>query len=126
MACGIATYDRNAHFTLTRNFPGTNNMSTSTKLFEPFKLGPLTLPNRLVMAPLTRSRAGAARVPNELMAQYYRQRASAGLIVSEATSVTPMGVGYSARNQATACGRRRAVRISRRNSGWPLPAVSPP
>jgi 2,4-dienoyl-CoA reductase-like NADH-dependent reductase (Old Yellow Enzyme family) len=64
-------------------------------LFDPLKVGDLTLPNRILMAPLTRSRAGTARVPNELMAQYYRQRASAGLIVSEATSVTPMGVGYA-------------------------------
>ncbi|MCK9588256.1 MAG: hypothetical protein M0Q93_02705 [Terrimicrobiaceae bacterium] len=45
------------------------------------------------MAPLTRSRAGAEREPNSLMAEYYRQRSGAGLILSEATSVTPMGVG---------------------------------
>jgi 2,4-dienoyl-CoA reductase-like NADH-dependent reductase (Old Yellow Enzyme family) len=64
-------------------------------LFDPLKVGDLTLPNRIVMAPLTRCRAGTQRMPNELMAQYYRQRASAGLIVSEATSVTPMGVGYA-------------------------------
>jgi 2,4-dienoyl-CoA reductase-like NADH-dependent reductase (Old Yellow Enzyme family) len=64
-------------------------------LFDPLKLGPLTLPNRILMAPLTRSRAGSARIPNLLMAQYYAQRASAGLILSEATSVTPMGVGYA-------------------------------
>jgi 2,4-dienoyl-CoA reductase-like NADH-dependent reductase (Old Yellow Enzyme family) len=64
-------------------------------LFDPLKLGDITLPNRIVMAPLTRSRAGAGRVPNELMALYYRQRAGAGLILSEATSVTPMGVGYA-------------------------------
>ena len=64
-------------------------------LFDPLKLGSLTLPNRIIMAPLTRSRAGAARQPNELMAAYYAQRASAGLIITEATSVTPMGVGYA-------------------------------
>ena len=64
-------------------------------LFDPLRVGALALPNRIVMAPLTRSRAGATRVPNELMAQYYRQRASAGLILSEATSVTPLGVGYA-------------------------------
>jgi 2,4-dienoyl-CoA reductase-like NADH-dependent reductase (Old Yellow Enzyme family) len=64
-------------------------------LFDPLKLGDLTLPNRIIMAPLTRSRADAVRVPNELMAEYYAQRASAGLIISEATSVTPMGVGYA-------------------------------
>lgn len=64
-------------------------------LFDPLKVGALTLPNRVIMAPLTRARAGAARQPNALMAEYYRQRASAGLILSEATSVTPMGVGYA-------------------------------
>jgi 2,4-dienoyl-CoA reductase-like NADH-dependent reductase (Old Yellow Enzyme family) len=64
-------------------------------LFDPLTLGDLTLPNRIIMAPLTRSRAGAVRVPNELMAEYYVQRASAGLIIAEATSVTQMGVGYA-------------------------------
>ncbi|MEI7610565.1 MAG: alkene reductase, partial [Rhodospirillaceae bacterium] len=64
-------------------------------LFDPVTLGALTLPNRIVMAPLTRSRSGPERVPNRLMAEYYVQRASAGLILSEATSVDPMGVGYA-------------------------------
>ena len=64
-------------------------------LFDPLELGDLTLPNRIIMAPLTRSRAGAERQPNEMMADYYAQRAGAGLIISEATSVTPMGVGYA-------------------------------
>jgi 2,4-dienoyl-CoA reductase-like NADH-dependent reductase (Old Yellow Enzyme family) len=63
-------------------------------LFQPLQLGELSLPNRILMAPLTRCRASAGRVPNALMADYYVQRASAGLIFSEATSVTPMGVGY--------------------------------
>jgi 2,4-dienoyl-CoA reductase-like NADH-dependent reductase (Old Yellow Enzyme family) len=67
-----------------------------TTLFDPLKVGALELPNRIVMAPLTRSRAdGGGRVPNAMMAEYYAQRASAGLILSEATSVTPMGVGYA-------------------------------
>jgi 2,4-dienoyl-CoA reductase-like NADH-dependent reductase (Old Yellow Enzyme family) len=67
-----------------------------TTLFDPLKVGALELPNRIVMAPLTRSRAdGGGRVPNALMAEYYAQRAAAGLILSEATSVTPMGVGYA-------------------------------
>jgi 2,4-dienoyl-CoA reductase-like NADH-dependent reductase (Old Yellow Enzyme family) len=66
-----------------------------TTLFDPLKIGALTLKNRIIMAPLTRQRAGAARVPNALMAQYYADRASAGLILSEATSVTPQGVGYA-------------------------------
>ncbi len=63
-------------------------------LFDPIQVGDLQLNNRIIMAPLTRCRASAGRVPNELMAQYYTQRASAGLIITEATSVTPMGVGY--------------------------------
>ena len=64
-------------------------------LFDPIKIGTLTLPNRVIMSPLTRSRAGSERVPNELMLEYYTQRRSAGLIITEATSVTPMGVGYA-------------------------------
>ena len=68
----------------------------SNTLFTPIRIGDLELPNRVVMAPLTRSRAvGGGRVPNALMAQYYEQRASAGLILSEATAVTPQGVGYA-------------------------------
>jgi len=64
-------------------------------LFDPLALGELRLPNRLIMSPLTRCRATPeGRVPNALMAEYYVQRATAGLILSEATSVTPMGVGY--------------------------------
>src|SRR6201995_1548027 len=66
-------------------------------LFDPLKLGALSLPNRVVMAPLTRSRATPdGRVPTDLLVDYYVQRASAGLIISEATSVTPRGVGYAA------------------------------
>jgi 2,4-dienoyl-CoA reductase-like NADH-dependent reductase (Old Yellow Enzyme family) len=65
-------------------------------LFDPITIGDITLKNRIVMAPLTRARAvGGARVPNALMAKYYEQRASAGLILSEATAVTPQGVGYA-------------------------------
>jgi NADH:flavin oxidoreductases, Old Yellow Enzyme family len=60
----------------------------------PLVLGEWRLPNRVVLAPLTRTRASAGRVPNAMMAEYYRQRAGAGLMLSEATSVTPMGVGY--------------------------------
>src|SRR3984893_18683124 len=68
-------------------------MSTS-KLLEPFKLGPITLPNRLVMAPLTRNRAVAGLVPNPLAVEYYGQRASAGLLVTEASQVSQQGQGY--------------------------------
>ncbi len=66
-----------------------------TTLFDPIRVGDLQLPNRIIMAPLTRSRAGAGRIANRLMAEYYTQRASAGLILSEATVVTSMGVGYA-------------------------------
>jgi len=66
----------------------------SDPLFQALQAGALLLPNRIVMAPLTRCRASAGRVPNAMMAAYYAQRASFGLILSEATSVSPMGVGY--------------------------------
>lgn len=71
------------------------NTTTAPSLFSPLQIGDLELPNRFIMAPLTRARAGASRVPNALMAEYYAQRASAGLILSEATSVDPMGIGYA-------------------------------
>jgi N-ethylmaleimide reductase len=64
------------------------------KLLSPLRLGDLELPNRVLMAPMTRSRAAAGNVPTSLNAAYYEQRASAGLIVSEATQVSPQGVGY--------------------------------
>src|SRR6516165_7114630 len=67
---------------------------TTRDLFTPIEVGPLTLPNRIVMAPLTRSRAGPGNVPTALSALYYAQRASAGLIISEATQVAPEGQGY--------------------------------
>src|SRR6516165_595396 len=71
------------------------HISTPTKLFEPFKLGPLTLPNRLVMAPLTRNRAvPPGMVPSPLAIEYYGQRASAGLLVTEASQVSQQGQGY--------------------------------
>jgi N-ethylmaleimide reductase len=63
-------------------------------LFDPLELGALELPNRIVMAPLTRARAGLEAVPNPLMATYYAQRASAGLIISEATGISREGLGW--------------------------------
>src|SRR5512140_289121 len=73
-------------------------MMTTSKsrspLLQPIKVGELELPNRIWMAPLTRCRSSAGRVPNALMREYYVQRALAGLILSEATAVSPMGVGY--------------------------------
>ncbi|MNK51783.1 N-ethylmaleimide reductase [compost metagenome] len=65
------------------------------RLFEPLRAGDLALRNRVVMAPLTRQRASAGRVPNDLMVEYYTQRAGAGMILTEATAVTPQGVGYA-------------------------------
>ncbi|MBA4501597.1 alkene reductase [Marinobacterium marinum] len=63
-------------------------------LFDPLQAGALQLRNRIVMAPLTRCRAENDRIPGELMVEYYRQRANAGLIISEATAITPQAVGY--------------------------------
>jgi N-ethylmaleimide reductase len=71
-------------------------MTTNSALLSPVKLGAYELPNRIVMAPLTRNRAGAGNVPHELNAVYYAQRASAGLIITEATQISPQGLGYPA------------------------------
>ena len=70
------------------------DVSVMPTLLNPIQIGAWKLRNRIVMAPLTRCRASEGRVPNELMAEYYRQRASAGMIISEATSISPMAVGY--------------------------------
>lgn len=69
-------------------------MTDLPALFEPVSLGALDLPNRIVMAPLTRARATEDNVPTALMAEYYAQRADCGLIVSEATAVDPLGMGW--------------------------------
>src|SRR5215469_7857219 len=66
----------------------------SLDILSPFKLGPLQLPNRVVMAPMTRNRAGPGNAPGPLNATYYAQRAGAGLIITEATQISPQGVGY--------------------------------
>jgi len=65
-----------------------------SRLFEPMQMGSLSLANRIVMAPMTRSRADAGAMPNDMMVEYYRQRASAGLIVTEGTAPSPDGIGY--------------------------------
>lgn len=69
-------------------------MSSNSALLQPITLGQISLANRVVMAPLTRCRAGEGNVPTDLMVEYYRQRASAGLIISEATQIMPEGQGY--------------------------------
>ena len=76
--------------------PTTTPAATSTKpsLLSPFQLGDLHLANRVAMAPLTRGRAGADRLANPLMAEYYAQRASAGLLITEATAVSEQGYGW--------------------------------
>ncbi len=58
-------------------------------LFSPLPIGSLTIPNRIILAPLTRTRADAGHMPNALMAEYYSQRASGGLLITECTMVTP-------------------------------------
>jgi N-ethylmaleimide reductase len=70
-------------------------MNAGNSLLSPYQLGNLKLSNRLVMAPLTRARAGVHRIPNALMAEYYTQRASAGLIISEATHISEQGIGWN-------------------------------
>ena len=78
---------------VSRN-PETLTMNQPTRLFQPFTLGPITLPNRVVMAPLTRNRALSGMVPNPLAVEYYGQRASAGLLITEASQVSQQGQGY--------------------------------
>jgi N-ethylmaleimide reductase len=78
-------------------------------LFVPYRLGEIELSNRLVMAPMTRSRALDHNVPNNIAATYYAQRASAGLIISEATQVSPQGVGYI---------RTPGIHLSAQVAGW--------
>src|SRR3954469_14576846 len=73
---------------------GTPERSLMPSLFDPLELGSLQLPNRIVMAPLTRARSNRDGVPNDLMALYYGQRASAGLIISEATGISREGLGW--------------------------------
>jgi N-ethylmaleimide reductase len=68
----------------------------SAKLFTPLQMGPYTLANRIVMAPLTRNRAGSGNVPQPMNVEYYRQRSSAGLIISEGSQISPAAVGYPA------------------------------
>lgn len=78
-------------------------------LFLPYQLGDIELANRSVMAPMTRSRAVERTVPNPLAATYYAQRASAGLIVTEATQVSPQGVGYI---------RTPGIHSAEQTAGW--------
>jgi N-ethylmaleimide reductase len=74
--------------------PDSKSRVAATDLFDPVDLGPYRLRNRVVMAPLTRSRADEAGVPGELQATYYAQRATAGLLITEATNISAQGKGY--------------------------------
>ncbi len=67
----------------------------SSPLFQPFDLHGLRLPNRIVLAPMTRSRAGIGRIPNRIMADYYLQRSSAGLVITEATTISEQANGWN-------------------------------
>ena len=84
------------------------NTNNVPNLFSPVEVGPLVLRNRVVMAPLTRSRAGPGNVPNQLNALYYAQRASAGLIISEATQISPRVRATSRPPESTAPSRLKA------------------
>ncbi|HND99665.1 MAG TPA: alkene reductase [Plasticicumulans sp.] len=79
------------------------------KLFEPLRLGELQLANRIVMAPMTRNRAGADFVPTDIMVEYYAQRADAGLIISEGTSPSATGIAYC---------RQPAIETGAQIAGW--------
>ena len=68
---------------------------SNSGLFQPFTLHDLTLANRIVLAPMTRSRAGTARLPNQLMAEYYAQRSTAGLLITEATTISEEANGWN-------------------------------
>lgn len=68
---------------------------SNSMLFEPFHLHDLVLPNRIVLAPMTRSRAGTARIPNRVMAEYYAQRSEAGLLITEATTISEEATGWN-------------------------------
>lgn len=96
-------------------------MMSTQPLLKSFASGKLVLANRIAMAPLTRSRAGAQRVPNALMAEYYAQRACAGLIIAEATSVSPQGNGWvdapGIYNEAQVAGWAKVVSEVHRHGG---------
>lgn len=71
-------------------------MTIQHDLFDPIEVGDYTFPNRIIMAPMTRNRAGEGNVSTEMNASYYQQRAGAGMIITEATQISPQGVGYPA------------------------------
>lgn len=95
-------------------------MTGDIDLFLQYRMGDLTLPNRIVMAPMTRNRAGDADVPVPLMVTYYVQRDSAGLIITEGSQVSPQGVGYTHTPgiYSGGTGRRLEESDGRRPQSW--------
>jgi N-ethylmaleimide reductase len=80
---------------MLQNKPSRQELAMNGVLFQPFRLHDLTLRNRIVLSPMTRGRAGTARLANGVMAEYYAQRSSAGLLVTEATSISEEAEGWS-------------------------------
>lgn len=111
-------------------------MPAKKDLFTPIDIGPYTLKNRIFMAPMTRCRADDGNVPTEMMALYYAQRASAGLIITEATQVSPQGIGYPStpgiHSEAQVNGWQKVTESVHRNGGriflqlWHVGRVSHP
>src|SRR5438105_338724 len=75
--------------------PSTKEQNMNSVLFQPFRMHDLSLRNRIILSPMTRGRAGTARIPNRLMAEYYAQRSSAGLLITEATTISEEAEGWS-------------------------------
>lgn len=111
-------------------------MAGDMDLFSQYRMGDLTLPNRIVMAPMTRNRAGDADVPVLLTVTYYVQRASAGMIITEGSQVSPQGVGYvhtpGIYSEAQVAGWKKVTEAVHRNGGrifiqlWHVGRVSHP
>src|SRR5690606_30489353 len=109
---------------------------TMSDLFTPIRLGDLELPNRIVMAPMTRNRADVEDAPHDLNVEYYRQRATAGLIITEASQVSPRGKGYPRTpgiySDAQVAGWRRVTDAVHRGGGriflqlWHVGRISHP
>jgi N-ethylmaleimide reductase len=105
----------------------TENTKEHSDLFQPVFVGPYRLANRIVMAPLTRSRASEDGVPTSLMAEYYAQRASAGLIIAEGTNISPQGRGYAFTpgiyNDAQVVGWRQVIEAVHARGGRIFPQL---
>jgi N-ethylmaleimide reductase len=126
----------NAEATSSRVLETSHRLAREAELFSSYRLGELELKNRMVLSPMTRSRAIGENVPNPIAATYYVQRASAGLIITEATQVSPQGVGYirtpGLHSPAQVAGWRKITDAVHRASGtifaqlWHVGRVSHP